>query len=151
MTLVSALRRAFSNTMMMYFMAHAAHWNARGPNFPQMHEFFEGIYTEVYSSIDSIAEHMRAVGATAPSNLREVCSNSNVSEMAQGLNCRAMVSSLLVANQRVIEALNMAYESSDKNYGLQNFIADRLEAHAKHRWMLMAYLDNNESSEEGNE
>jgi starvation-inducible DNA-binding protein len=45
-----------SDVVRMYKMAHLSHWNVTGPNFASMHEFFGDLYTDVYESIDPIAE-----------------------------------------------------------------------------------------------
>lgn len=141
MSLIDAMRKALANSFTMYYMAHAAHWNVRGDDFPQLHDFFGDIYSEVYGAIDSLAEHIRSIGGLAPSNLSDIRSCMTITEMTQGYNGEGMVRMLLNANSRVIESLMAAYEASGKNYGLQNFLADRLDAHAKHNWQLTAYLD----------
>lgn len=136
MALYGDLKAAFADTTAMYFMAHSAHWNVKGEDFPQMHEFFETIYSEVYGAIDPLAEHIRTIGGTAPLSLAEVCSMTVVDEMKQTYNSEGMGRYLRSANRRVIDSLNRAFVSASGNQGLQNFLAERLDQHAKHQWML---------------
>lgn len=141
MGISESLRKALANTFGMYYMAHAAHWNVKGDDFAQMHEFFGDLYEEVYGAVDPLAEHLRAIGSLAPMNLATICSSMNITEMSQEYNTEGMIRLLQAANRRVIDSLNVAYEAAYKNYGLQNFLADRLDQHAKHGWMLAALLD----------
>lgn len=138
MALYEDLKAALADTTSMYFMAHSAHWNVKGDDFPAMHEFFERIYSEVYSAIDPLAEHIRAIGGMAPVSLNEVCASSSVDEMKQPYNSDGMVRYLRSANRRVLDSLNRAFVSASGNQGLQNFLAERLDQHAKHQWMLDA-------------
>lgn len=140
MTLYDALRAAFADTFAVYFMAHSAHWNVQGDDFPAMHEFFETIYSEVYGAVDPMAEHIRSMGGMAPVSLAAVLTDVSVSEMGQPYTCEGMLRSLQLANRRVMVSLTIAYEAAGKTYGLQNFLAERLDKHAKHQWMLDATL-----------
>lgn len=139
MNLYECMVTALSNTFSMYYMAHSAHWNVKGDDFPSMHEFFGDIYTEVYGAIDPLAEHIRALGAVAPVSLDAICAYSDIEEMAGVFNTAGMVRSLANANARVLDCLKMAYETANGKYGLQNFLADRIDQHEKHAWMLSAY------------
>lgn len=142
MTLYESLRKSLADTVTMYFMAHASHWNVKGEDFPQMHAFFERIYEEVYGAVDPLAEHIRSIGGDAPSSLSMICSDSSIPEMAPGLNVVGMLRTLRNANTAVMASLTVAYEAATvaKNYGMQNFLADRLDQHSKHGWMLNATL-----------
>ena len=44
--LTAAMRIVLANVFIMYFKAHAAHWNVEGPMFSQYHEFFGDLYDE---------------------------------------------------------------------------------------------------------
>lgn len=39
--------------------ARLAHWNVRGPDFPQLHEMFGELYGDAWESIDDIAQQLR--------------------------------------------------------------------------------------------
>ena len=38
------------------------HWNVEGPDFLQMHEFYERLYTELEEGFDEVAERIRQLG-----------------------------------------------------------------------------------------
>ena len=45
-------------------------------------------------------------------------------------------------NEIIISHLNICYDFSEeaKQYGISNFIAERLDAHNKHQWMIRSIL-----------
>ena len=64
-----ALKTAFASEYAFALKAQNFHWNVEGPSFPQLHELFEKIYVEVYSSIDTFAEQLRALQLYTPASL----------------------------------------------------------------------------------
>jgi len=53
-----------------------------------------------------------------------------------------MLEELLANNGQMIDLLNQVFQAAtDENkQGIANFIAERLDAHEKHGWMLRSYL-----------
>jgi starvation-inducible DNA-binding protein len=137
--LQAALQIVLSNTMVMYFKAHSYHWNIEGMFFPQFHEFFGDLYEELHGAIDPIAEQMRAVEAYGPSSLAEVLRNTTcIEDTVRRSGARDMLDSLVRSNESTMESLNAAFTMAEQqgNQGLMDFISGRLDAHAKHKWML---------------
>jgi len=140
-SLQAALQIVLSNTLVMYFKSHSYHWNVEGMFFSQYHEFFGELYEELHGAVDPIAEQMRAIDAYGPISFSEVLRNTTCTEdVVRQSNVRSMLESLIAANELVIESLNAAFELADEegNQGLMDFLAGRLDAHAKHNWMLKA-------------
>lgn len=137
----TAMKIVLANTFAMYFKAHGFHWNVEGKDFSQMHDFFSGIYEEVFAAADTIAEEIRALDEYAPYNMTELASITTVKESnIFGLDVSGMLADLMDANASVIEALNSAHKLADAegNRGLVNLLEERLDVHAKHAWMLRA-------------
>lgn len=137
--LQAALQIVLSNTMVMYFKAHSYHWNVEGILFPQFHDFFGDLYAELHGAVDTTAEQMRAIEAYGPSSLAEILRNTTCTEDTMRRTAiRDMVDSLLNANMSTVESLNAAFAMADQqgNQGLMDFLAGRLDTHAKHKWML---------------
>ena len=67
--LVSQLKQVMADNFVFYYKAHSFHWNVIGSNFPQYHEFFEGIYTNAFNAVDRLAEEIRALDEYAPMSL----------------------------------------------------------------------------------
>lgn len=141
--LQASMHIVLANTFLMYIKAHAYHWNVIGPNFKQYHDFFGGLYNELWNSIDDIAEHIRAIDGYVIANLNTFAEMGTVETVNDELNpfpTDAMFMQLAVDNQKVIDALNNARALAEEanNHGLINFIEERLDVHAKHGWMLKA-------------
>jgi starvation-inducible DNA-binding protein len=126
----------------MYFKAHAFHWNVEGILFSQYHDFFGKIYEEVYGSIDGIAEEIRALGEYPPMSISEMYADKTAEEASSPMSIPMMLTSLEKTNAKIIEQLNRAFElaSSENKQGLADFLAGRIDAHNKHKWMLTSSM-----------
>jgi len=139
--LQAALKIVLANTFIMYFKAHSYHWNVEGPNFADYHQFFATLYEELHGAIDPIAEQIRASGQYAPYSVSDVLSAHTCQEdIAVIASYNQMFTSLIRANDQVVGALNRARMLADSQQlaGLSNFLAERLDIHAKHNWMLQS-------------
>lgn len=139
--LATAMKIVLANTYAMYFKAHGHHWNVEGKDFSQMHDFFSGIYEELFSAADVIAEQIRALDVFAPYGMATLAEIATIKDSAiYGNSVPSMLSDLITANGSVIEALKTAHKLADDqgNRGLVNLLEERLDVHAKHAWMLRA-------------
>ena len=137
----TSMKIVLANTFAMYFKAHGHHWNVEGKDFSQMHDFFSGIYEELFAAVDQIAEQIRALDDYAPYGLDTMSSIATIKDSSfNGDNIPLMLQDLMDANASVIEALNAAHKlaEAEGNRGLVNHIEGRLDIHAKHAWMLRA-------------
>ena len=141
--LQAALKIALANTFAMYFKTHSYHWNVEGIMFSQYHDFFGDLYDELYGAVDPIAEHIRAIDGYAPMSVMDMLSAATVQEdFMRPVLIADMLQNLLAANSATVESLNKAFMLASGNNGLQNFLADRLDVHAKHAWQLKSSLKN---------
>jgi len=140
--MIETAKKALANTFVMYFKAHSYHWNVEGLNFPQMHEFFENLYKELYGAVDSFAEEIRALGEYAPRNLNEMFDAKNIDGDNVATNVPAMITDLVAANNQSIVTLNKLFEELEAagEHGFADFVASRLDAHKKHGWMLNSII-----------
>lgn len=138
--LISALRKALSDSFVLYFKAHAYHWNVEGMNFPQYHDFFGELYEEIHAAIDPMAEQIRTLDAYAPRSLREILNESMIEEEMLQPDLSMMISTLMAENDKVLASLMYAYKMAEEQteLGVSNFLQDRIQAHQKHAWMLRA-------------
>lgn len=53
-----------------------------------------------------------------------------------------MFAELLKDNELVLHCLQecMSHAKNENNYGIENYIAERMDAHAKHGWMIKSIL-----------
>ena len=143
--LIEQMKVVLADSFVMYTKAHGYHWNIEGEYFPYLHDFFANIYEEVYGSVDTTAEQIRQVQGRAIHTLLEFDKYRTVSDTAVTVptDCTGMLSDLLSANQLVLASLMRAYDLADSNkeFGLANYLQDRMMAHKKHAWMLRSTLN----------
>jgi len=136
-----AIKVLMANATVMYYKAHQFHWNVEGIEFTQYHTFFEDIYTDVYNSIDPIAELLRKLDVYTPISLDELFKYKTLSEEANMVtDLGGILSKLSQANDEVITSLNKVFTlaAAQNQQGICNFIADRIDTHQKHGWFLRA-------------
>ena len=118
------------------------HWNVEGDNFPQYHEFFGNLYEEIYSSVDKIAEYIRTLDTYAPGSLTRYAELTIIQDQLKVPRAELMFAELYEDNAKMIELLNHCFASAsqENKQGIANFIAERLDAHEKHQWMIRSVL-----------
>lgn len=142
-SLITALRITLANAFELYFKAHGHHWNVEGIEFSQLHEFFGELYTEVFGSIDTLAEEIRKLDATVPYGVVAFSKFKTVDDSEiYGKNITNMLSDLQQANQQVLDSLNTSFKLAEEQnlQGLMDFLAGRIAEHEKHAWMIRASL-----------
>jgi len=139
---IIAAKIVMANTFILYFKAHSFHWNVEGESFPQYHEFLGNFYEEVYGAVDTIAEEIRAMGEFAPRSIDEMYKFKTISDQNQAMGSREMFMDLQNANSATLDSLNKLFSmlTAANEQGFANFIADRINAHKKHAWMLKSIL-----------
>jgi len=137
-----ALKTAFASEFSFYLKAHNFHWNTEGPLFYQHHLLFERIYSEVYESIDTFAEHLRALQVYAPASLQKFSMLSTVQDENAVPAFEEMLRELLEDSEKMANIFRITFNMAEQNgdHGLSNFLADRQDAHKKHSWMLRSSL-----------
>ena len=142
MNLIDAVKVVLANNFALYLKAHYFHWNVEGSDFAQFHEFFENLYTNIYSSIDHFAEEIRALDAYAPGSFERYIELSQIKGEERILTAPEMLRQLQIDNQTMIASMNTAYNLANaaNEIGLSNFIQDRTDQHKKHAWMIRSFL-----------
>jgi len=140
--LVEKMKVVLADTFALYLKTHQFHWNVEGADFPQYHEFLENLYTEVYGSVDKIAEEIRALGEYAPGSFTRFKELTNIRDNTGAPSAAEMFTELQGDNQTVLNTLMQAYDLANQynEIGLSNFLQDRYDAHRKHNWMISSIL-----------
>lgn len=141
--LVDGLRVLLSSNFVLYLKTHAAHWNVRGMFFYELHKLFEEHYNDLWSNTDAIAEKIRELDSDITLTPNDQISLSVIDPAQPILDGVGYVRCLLNDHNRMIMLLNkvFALAEAEKNQAVMNYLADRLDAHAKMRWFLKATLD----------
>ena len=140
------LKVLLASTNSLSIKAQNFHWNVEGDNFPQYHDFFGNFYEEVYSAVDKIAEYIRTLDSYAPGSLTRYAELTIIEDQTKIPRPNLMFAELLSDNGKMIDLLNGCFGSAEEEnkQGIANFIAERLDAHEKHGWMLRSILKNRE-------
>jgi starvation-inducible DNA-binding protein len=138
--LQKAAKIAFASEFTFYLKAHFYHWNVEGIHFQELHSLFETIYTEVYGSIDEFAEKIRSLGAYAPGSNSRFNVLTAINDETEVLASEAMLAELLSDSDNMVKILKRVYDIAETagEHGFSNFLAERMDAHRKHSWMLRA-------------
>lgn len=126
--------------------AQLFHWNVEGPDFAQLHEFFGNLYNEVYdNAIDKTAEYIRTLEDYTPGSFERYSELSVIKGQTKIPRARLMIEEMLANNGQMIQLLNETFSvaENENQQGIANFIAERIDAHGKHGWMLKSFLKEN--------
>lgn len=136
--LVEQMKVCLASTFSMYLKAHNYHWNVEGPSFVTFHKFFGDVYSDLWNSVDDIAEHIRTLDAYAPGSLQRFKDLSVVEDEQSIPSPLQMAKRLQQDNEKLISEFIKADKlATDENKtGLANFIQERIDAHHKLNWML---------------
>lgn len=127
-----------------YVQAHSYHWNVSGVQFSQYHDLFSEIASDVYSSIDPIAENILKLGYDAPVGLAQLIAFRELKDPELVPDTPvAMATALLAANMIVLDTLNDAFAQAtiENQQGIANFLAERIDQHQKWSWQLRKSID----------
>jgi starvation-inducible DNA-binding protein len=141
--LADSLKTLLATEYAFSIKAQLFHWNVEGPDFAQLHDFFGNLYEEVYNnSIDRTAEYIRTLDDYAPGSFERFSELSIIAGQVKIPRARLMIEELLANNGQMIDLLNQCFADAEQEnkQGIANFIAERLDAHGKHNWMLKSFL-----------
>lgn len=140
--LFQASKIAFASTFSFYLKAHNFHWNIEDSDFLEYHDLFGKVYEEVYGSIDPFAEKIRSLGTYMPGSYTRFSMLSQIDDETKILDKESMVQELLKDNEKILKILKIVYDlaESENQHGFSNFLAERMDAHQKHKWMLKSSL-----------
>ena len=138
--LVKAAKIAFASEYTFYLKAQYFHWNVEGMFFQELHELFGTIYEEVYGTVDTFAEKIRALGAYAPGSNSRFSMLSIIEDETSVPSVEQMIQELLQDSDNMVKVLKRVYDiaEAEGEHGVSNFLAERMDAHRKHSWMLRA-------------
>jgi starvation-inducible DNA-binding protein len=139
------LNTLLADEYLLYTKTRNYHWNVVGPQFNDLHKFFEKQYEELNEIVDEVAERARSLGAPSLGTLREFADTARLSEQpGTDPDAMTMIGNLLEDQEAVIRTLRVDLETCADRYhdmGTNNFLTDLMERHEKMAWMLRAFLE----------
>jgi starvation-inducible DNA-binding protein len=138
------LSKLLADEYVLYTKTRNAHWNVEGPDFHNMHLFFESQYGQLDEIIDNVAERVRALGHYAPATLKSFLQLTHLTEYSERENTsKGFLKELLADHDSIITFLRENIEPFANEYrdaGTSDFITGLMEQHEKMAWMLRAHL-----------
>ncbi len=139
------LMALLADEYVLYTKMRNYHWNVAGPQFSNLHKFFESQYQESADNVDEVAERPRAVGGHAIGTLQEFTQHARVKEHPSHYRAsREMIVDLLGDHEAIIRQLRKDLQMTAEKYhdvGTSDFLTGILKQHEKMVWMLRANLD----------
>ena len=141
-SLVNGLKVFLASNFVLYSKTHSAHWNVTGVNFFELHKMFEAQYNELWEQVDVIAEKVRELDEFVTISPLDQTKLSIIEPTQIVMGSTDYLESLLKDHNRMIMFLNklFAIAESENNQAVMNYIAERLDAHAKMRWFLKSSI-----------
>ena len=140
--LADLLKRLLASTNSFSIKSQNFHWNVEGDNFPQYHDFFGNLYEEVYASVDLVAEYIRTLDSYTPASLTRYSELTVIEDQTKIPRAELMFEEIGQDNEKMLSLLNECFSAAaqENKQGIANFIAERLDAHEKHAWMIRSIL-----------
>jgi starvation-inducible DNA-binding protein len=142
---VRILSTLLADEYVLYTKTRNYHWNVVGPQFNDLHKFFESQYEGLEEVIDDVAERMRSLGGLSIATLTEFLKQTRLKEHpGEYPDAMTMISNLLADHETLIRSLRADLETCDVKYhdiGTNDFLTGLMEKHEKTAWMLRAFVE----------
>jgi len=140
--LADSLKILLASNFAYYLKAHNFHWNVEGPDFGELHNFFQEIYEDAYGALDQTAEYIRYLDEYAPGSMERFAELSIIQGQIKIPRARLMIEELYANTQQMIELLNQCFAAAEQEnqQGIADFVSQRLSQHGKYQWQLRSYL-----------
>jgi starvation-inducible DNA-binding protein len=140
--IAKGLSRFLADTYTLYLKTHNFHWNVKGPMFNSLHLMFETQYNELWTSVDTIAERIRALDEPAPGTYSEFSKLTSLKEPVGIPHANEMIQQLLEGHEAVVRTARSVFPVAEKggDEGSLDLLTQRIQYHEKTAWMLRSLL-----------
>lgn len=118
------------------------HWNVEGPMFYSLHKLTEDHYRELFESIDSLAERIRALGLPAPQSFKDFSDRSALADMPDNAELEGRIERLIEDYERAARRVAQVVELAEKNKDIKtsDLLTERIGVYEENAWMLRATI-----------
>ena len=142
---VSILNTLLADEYLLYTKTRNYHWNVTGPQFNDLHKFFETQYEALDDIVDEVAERARSLGGRAAGTLEVFRKTARLGEDPGKVPAaRDMLAVLLSDHEALARTLRTDVDTVTDKYkdtGTADFLTGLLEQHEKMAWMLRSFLE----------
>jgi starvation-inducible DNA-binding protein len=140
---VEILNTLLADEYLLYTKTRNYHWNVVGPQFNDLHKFFQAQYEELDDVVDDVAERARALGGHATGTLAEFVKHARLKEQpGKYPDAKGMLADLLGDHETVTRQLRADLATAADKHGdagTSDFLTGLMEKHEKMAWMLRAF------------
>lgn len=137
--IAEALNGLVAESFALYAKTKNFHWHVSGPHFRDYHLLFDEQATEIFASIDVLAERVRKLGAKTVHSIGEIAKLQSIKDNNKDyVSPEEMLTELMNDTKQIIRRMRDAHEIADKHEDvatasiLENFI----DAAEKRSWFL---------------
>lgn len=140
--IAQGLSRLLADSFTLYLKTHNFHWNVSGPMFNTLHTMFETQYTELWNSIDDVAERIRSLDEHAPGSYSEFSKLTGLQEAKGVPAAQEMIKQLLEGHEAVARTARSVFPAAEKggDEATLDLLTQRIQLHEKTAWMLRSLL-----------
>lgn len=140
--LIELMKIVLADTFAFRLKAQYYHWNVEGPDFKQYHDLFSDLYTSADANADTVAEHIRALGAYAPGSFGRYQTLTSIQDEDTIPAALEMINRIAEDNKKLHAGLMTAHAVAEElgQFGIVNFLEGLIDANEKTQWMLRATL-----------
>lgn len=138
---IGCLQARLSDALDLEAQAKQAHWNVRGKDFIQLHEFFDRMHTYVEELADTLAERIAALGGIADGRVRSTAEASSLYEAAlQTHSGEEHLRSLAGALAQLAKAVRNDVGLVVEDVVTADVLAEAARGLDKYLWLVEAHL-----------
>ena len=141
---ITILNTLLADEFLLYTKTRNYHWNVTGPQFNDLHKFFEAQYEALDEVINDMAEQVRTLDGRALGTLEEFRASARLGEKPGTVPAaRDMLATLLADHEALARALREDIDTVNdraRDVGTADFLTGLLEQHEKSAWMLRSFL-----------
>ena len=151
--IISILQKELADHYLLVTKTKYYHWNVDGPDFHDLHVFFDSNYETHSEMIDTIAEQCLKLGGQSTGTLAQFMKDTRLKEDEGSSipDTREMVQNLLNDHEAIISNLHDEIKKIDSDYDdavTSNMLQDTSDKHQKIAWMLRMILKNDSIDKE---
>ena len=127
--IAEALNGLAADAFALYTKTKNFHWHVSGPHFRDYHLLFDVQATEIFATVDELAERVRKLGARTLHSIGEIAKLQTIKDNNKDFVAPGdMLRELMADNKTVIKNMRKAHEIADKHDDvatasiLENFI-----------------------------
>ena len=139
------LNDLLADEYVLYTKTRNYHWNVVGPQFNDLHKFFEKQYEELDEVVDEVAERARSLGERSRATIAEFVKSTRLKEHpGEYPDAKGMVTNLLADHEALVRTLRTDLAACAEklgDMGTSDFLTGLMERHEKMAWMLRAMVE----------